>query len=69
MSTDDAVDRDQARLAEVNKDTPLSPETEMLRFAGPAGSLLDVPVLETWQEVPVPGSEHLDLSAPYDGSD
>lgn len=69
MSTDDVVDRDQQRLAEVDRDTPLSPEMEMLRFAGPAGSLIDVPVLETWQEVPVPGSEPPDWFAPPDGDD
>lgn len=69
MSTDDVVDRDQARLAEADRDTPLSPEMEMLRFAAPPGTGIDVPVLETWQEVPVPGSEQADLSAPYDGSD
>lgn len=67
MSTDDVVDHDQPRLAA--PESPLSPETEMLRLAGPAGIGMDVPVLETWQEVPVPGSEQLDLSAPYDGTD
>ncbi|WP_454083511.1 hypothetical protein [Georgenia sp. Marseille-Q6866] len=69
MSTDDVVDRDQPRLAEADRDSPLSPELETLRFAGTGGDGLGVPVLETWQEVPVPGSEHLDLAAPYDGSD
>ena len=68
MSTDDVVDRDQARLDETDRDRPLSPELEMLRFAGPPGAV-GVPILETWQEQPVPGSEAADWSAPYDGSD
>lgn len=67
MSTDDVVDRDQARRDAIDRDRPRSPDLEMLRFAGPPGAV-GVPVLETWQEQPVPG-EVADWSAPYDGSD